>query len=113
MQPAIHNYKDAIRGDTIPGKRFTITQTIDGVTSPIDLSNVDVKSTFSTNSKNIKKTENNGITVVDAVNGVFDIDPFIIETTGTFEYDIQFTFSDGTIKTYIKGTIKISNDVTK
>jgi len=51
----------------------------------------------------------NGITVVNAGGGIFNIDAQVINLRpGNYTYEIKFTFADGSIKTYIEGTWKIT-----
>jgi len=52
------------------------------------------------------------ITVTDAVNGRFTIGAGIISIdAGVYLYDATFTYSDGTVKTYFKGTWEILQNV--
>jgi hypothetical protein len=55
-----------------------------------------------------------GITVTDAANGEFRINPTIItaNTFGPHDYDIEITFTDGTVRTWVSGVIDIVEDVT-
>ena len=54
-----------------------------------------------------------GITITDAVNGLFKINQQIINIEAyNYIYDIQFDF-DGDVKTYISGNFLITNDVTR
>lgn len=56
---------------------------------------------------------NAGITITDAVNGLFKINEQIINIDAcNYLYDIQFDF-DGEIKTYVSGNFLITNDVTR
>lgn len=54
-----------------------------------------------------------GISITDAVNGVFQIDDQIVAAVpGEFPYDIQFTLASGDVKTYISGTLTVAQDYT-
>ena len=56
---------------------------------------------------------NAGITITDAVNGLFRINQQIINIPAfNYIYDIEFDF-DGIVKTYISGNFLILNDVTR
>ena len=56
----------------------------------------------------------NGITIVDATNGVFKIDQQIFSITpGTYCYDIQITLKSGVVKTYISGKFIVSADISR
>jgi len=116
MPQGIYNYPNAIRGDTIVTKRFTLIT----ASGPVDLTNVAIKCDFvgKRNGVTVKKDSdfaggNGGITVVDAANGIIEIDAFSMDTAGKYEYDIEFTFPDSTVKTYVKGCLFVADDVTK
>jgi hypothetical protein len=54
-----------------------------------------------------------GITITNAAAGQFKINKQIINIdVKNYVYDIQITFADGTVKTYIKGNFNILNEVT-
>jgi hypothetical protein len=112
MIPATSNYNDAVRGDTVNTRRFTVTETVNDITTPLDLTGVVVKVKFSTQAANLVKTIGDGVTIVDASGGIFDIDEMTFTVLGTYKYDIQFTFASGDVKTYVKGVIKIVEDIT-
>ena len=58
-------------------------------------------------------TDGVGITVEDALNGIFKIDAFIIDwTPDLYYYDVEITFLNGVVKTYIQGTLKVIQDIT-
>lgn len=62
---------------------------------------------------NLTSVDNAGITITDAVNGLFKINEQVINIDACkYLYDIQFDF-DGEIKTYISGEFLITNDVTR
>tara|TARA_R110000796_G_scaffold76986_1_gene171886 strand:+ start:56 stop:412 length:357 start_codon:yes stop_codon:yes gene_type:complete len=114
-KPAIVKIKDQYKGDTYDGVQFTILNTLDN--SPINLTGVSIRSQFRFGSKTggIQKeiTNGNGITIVDPINGVFSIDSFIIDWAADFYYyDIEMTFPNGIVRTYIQGNIKVIQDVT-
>lgn len=114
MEPAVYQYGTFVRGDTIPKRVFTVTKTIAGNTNPINLSNYEIKCDFVLNKTRVSRIEGAGITVSDAANGVFEIDAFSLDKAGVYSFDIQFTeVSSDVIQTYIKGTIKIVEDVTQ
>jgi hypothetical protein len=62
---------------------------------------------------NLTSVDNAGLTIIDAINGLFKINEQIINIEATnYLYDIQFNF-DGEIKTYVSGNFLITNDVTR
>ena len=112
MTPSTADYKDHTRGDTIGARVFTITKTVDGVTSAVDLTGAEIRVDFVLSEYKVSKRAENGITVNDAVNGEFQIDSFTLDHVGIWKYDIEIKFPDETVKTWIKGSIKILSDVT-
>jgi hypothetical protein len=56
---------------------------------------------------------NAGITITDAVNGLFKINQQVIDISAfNYIYDIEFDY-DGLVKTYVDGKFLIINDVTR
>ena len=112
MTPGVANYQEVLRGNTVNAKRFALSQTIDNTENAIDLTGVNIKAAFRAGSKELIKTIGEGITVIDAVGGIFEIDAFILTVAGEYHFDIKFTFPDGKVKTYIKGVLPIIESVT-
>ena len=112
MKQGIYDMGVFVRGDTIPEQTFALTQTVDETTTPIDLTGVDIKCDFVNSSYRKSLTIGEGITVTDAENGEFSIDELTFDYVGRWTYDIEFTFTDETVKTYITGSIKIIGDIT-
>jgi len=55
-----------------------------------------------------------GLTIQDAVNGLFKINKQIIDIPAfNYIYDIELDKADGTVKTYISGVFNVTNDVTR
>ena len=114
MTPAEVNYKNYVRGDTITERVFTITKTVSEVETPVDLTGASIKCDFALcNSEKVNKELGQGLTMVNATEGIFKIDAFSLDKRGVWYYDIEITFPDGVVKTWIKGSIKIEEDVTK
>lgn len=114
-KPAIIKLEDQYKGDTYDGVQFTLLNTEDS--SPIDITDSSIRTQFRYLSKTgdvVKEiTNGSGITISDSVNGIFSIDSFVIDwVPSTYYYDIEITFSNGSIRTYIEGTIKVIQDVT-
>lgn len=109
MTPGVYNFPDVVRGDSINAKQFTVV--IDAV--PLDLDPVTIRSTFKGPSMNEVKTIGSGITIIDANAGIFQIDQFILSRAGIYNYDIEFTLSGGSVKTFIEGSIKVLEDFTR
>ena len=111
MTPATHALKDTVRNDTFNKVDFTITK--DNVA--IDLTNATIKVAF----RHLKKdgkvskalTNADGITLTTPAQGKFKIDAFIADMpVGIHYYDIEITIGT-VVKTYIEGTINITQDV--
>lgn len=57
---------------------------------------------------------NAGITITNASSGLFKINKQIISIDAfNYLYDIQITFSDGVVKTWVSGEFLIKNDITR
>jgi hypothetical protein len=116
MTPIQYNFKEQYSGDTFNGLRITATRTISGNTSPIDLTNVAIKmdiKSLNVDTPLLSLTIGEGITLTDALNGIFTIDRFVVPKVGVHNYDIQFTYQSGDIKTYVKGIFPVENDTTR
>ena len=121
MVPGIYNFKTQKANDTFNGLRFTCTLTSDGSTDPIDLSGFEIRMQVrkSIDCPVILELTNSdvdtGISIEDALNGIFRIDEFVVPNVGSFsyKYDIEFKYPSGVVKTYIKGNFPIEEDVTK
>ena len=93
----------AEKDDTWAGQEFTLY--VNGVVK--DLTSATIVLTLDTG--DTLSTTNGDITITDATNGVFRIGEQTISfDAGVHKYEIKFTFSDGDIKTYIKGTWTIT-----
>ena len=110
MIPAFKILNPQLKNDTFNGVRFTL--------SPVtDLTGATIKTQFrkgsKTNQASKEITTSSGITVEDLVNGVFVWDSFIMDlSVGTYYYDVEITFASGDVKTYIEGTMKVTQDTT-
>jgi hypothetical protein len=110
---SIYNIPTLIKGDTFKDLQFTLS--INSVAE--DLTDYTIACKFRKNTKTgrIAKAIDTtaGITLVDAINGVFKIDAFTCDfDVATYYYDIEFTNGSGEIDTYIQGTFKVEQDVT-
>jgi len=94
MTPGEYNYADHVLGDTVKVVAFDINKSLVGAT---------VVCIFMNNNERIVAD----VTVTDAANGLFEIGEFTPTCEGEYIYDIKFTFSDGVVRTYVKGTLNI------
>jgi hypothetical protein len=118
MTPATYTFPDHVAGDTVSSRRFTVTRTVGGMTSPENLTGVSIACWFArgetTGQVERQMSNGNGITVVNAAGGVFDLDAFTaFDTVGVYRFDIQFTYPDGRKRTYVAGTLRIRPEVSR
>lgn len=113
---------DVYKRDTWDGITITMTTSTDGgVTStPMDLNNTTITMQIKINATDDSpvlqlSTTDNTVTITDATNGVFKINPINISLdAGMYYYDIQFNFAaSNKIKTYMFGTFNVTQDVTQ
>ena len=58
-------------------------------------------------------TNDGTIIITDGPNGKFRINPIIVNIeAGSYVYDVQINFTSSEIKTYLKGTFTVIQDVT-
>tara|TARA_R110000796_G_scaffold70457_2_gene160290 strand:- start:4380 stop:4736 length:357 start_codon:yes stop_codon:yes gene_type:complete len=109
------NLKDRIKGDTSNSINFTIKNNLGAA---IDLTGASIKVQFRYRSKLGSIVRDmaigTGITVATPTNGILTIDAFgpVTFAVDTYFYDVEITFSDGRIKTYVQGTFKVLQDTT-
>lgn len=91
----------ARKGNTFDGVSFTMSRNL----SPIDLTDAHIKMTITRNNALVLElTEINGLTITDATAGKFKMDALLVTLSeGHYKYEMEFTFRDGSIKTYLKG----------
>ena len=109
-----YNFPDQYRGDTFEGIEFTINKN----GSPLDLTGAEICIQVKVDKKTdlfvIEWTETDGITITDAVNGVFQIDETIIDVPAAqYQQDVQITLASGEVFTPTFGTWLIIQDVTR
>lgn len=103
-----------IKSDTFEAVNFEIN--VD--TIPVDLTDTTIRMQLRKEyggvvGLSLTSVASAGITITDAVNGLFKINQQIINIPAfNYIYDIEFDF-DGIVKTYISGNFLILNDVTR
>jgi hypothetical protein len=119
MKPGFYEMPSFVRGDTWNGVGgFVIT--VDGVAPDTTLISVKidfrVKKTSPTVSASLNSevVEGSGtITIDDATNWEISIPSQTLDLdAGTYVWDMETVDSEGTVKTYLEGTIKVLQDVT-
>ncbi len=103
----------AKHGDTFNG--FIIQMTLDGV--PLNLNGSVIKMDLKTSTCDVAalslSSNGGGITIVEAVSGIFQVQPLIIDITPTtYKYDLQITLGDDTVRTPFGGDFLVFPDVT-
>ncbi len=105
-----------IKGDTFDGSAFEIK--FDGVAA--DLTGTVIKMQLRRNADDttaalsLTSVASAGITITNELNGQFKINKQIIDIpVGKYCYDMQFTFTDGRVKTYIDGHFTITPEITR
>lgn len=110
--PETYIFPKQVKGDTFKGLTVTITKN----SAPVDLTGAAIAIQFKTGSKvgyvSKSLSVGNGITITDAANGVFKIEPFQTNMgVGRNFYDTQITIG-GVVTTYFGGYMEILQDVT-
>lgn len=123
MKPAFYQIRTQYRNDTTDylGFNFKVWEgdpEVLDLNADLDLTGISIKMEFRKGNERGKIaktiTDDAGITIVDRLSGEISIDPFIIDfVAGTYYYDIQFTYPNGRVKTYIKGQMIVKEDITK
>jgi hypothetical protein len=107
-----YNFPSAVRGDNYGDIRFEIkTNNV-----AVNLTGAAIKMCLFGSFKidQTYSTANGGIVITDAVAGKFKIVFGKINIVPKcYKHDIEITFADGTVKTWIKGQIEVLNDITK
>ena len=111
MIPAIKKLKPQLKDDTFNGVRFTLSPAT-------DLTGAAIRTQFRRGGKKnqveVDLSIGSGITVEDLVNGIFvwdEITP-LDWAVGTYNYDVEITFASGDVRTYIEGTMAVTQDTT-
>lgn len=116
MIPSTSNFPIQYKGTTFKGRQLTFTQEVGGTETPIDLTRCLINMQFiKTAGGLVEKTfvVGNGITITDAINGVVQIDEFLVGLSqGKYLYDLTITFPSGLIRTYLTGTFEVKQNLT-
>jgi len=118
MEAKIHNLGIYEKGDTFPTRIFRLNTGSVSAPIPIDITGATIRMHWRTSPKaevfNKEISIGSGITVLDPSIGRFQIDAFIIQLpANTYYYDIEFTSSTGVVRTYMKGTFIVNQDITR
>lgn len=117
MTPGTYDFPDVVAGDTVAKRRFTVTRTVAGVTAPENLTGVAIHCWFARvapGSVEIQMSVGNGITIVNAAAGIFELNEFSAPSSPVvYRYDIQFTYPDGRKRTYVAGRLRVLSDISR
>lgn len=103
------------KGDTFKAVNFQYK--ING--NPIDFTNCIIKMQLRKEcggaiALSLTSVDDSGITIYDATNGNFRINEQIIDcASGTYNYDIQITYENGVVESYLEGNFIINCDITR
>jgi hypothetical protein len=109
------NLKCRVKDSTFKSVNFTY---LDADNNPVDLTDAEIRIQFRYRSKTgaiVKDISvGTGITLTDAVNGIFTIDKFtpVDWAVDNYYYDAQVTFPNGDIGTYVWGMVEIVQNIT-
>jgi hypothetical protein len=112
MTPATYVIPNHYKNDTFNEITFTIKE--DAVA--VDLTGATIKIDFRKNKNTgilqVSFTIGSGITVDNAVGGVFTLNSFINNwVADVYYYDAEITFASGVVRTYFKGTLTVNQDI--
>lgn len=108
--PATYNWDNETRGDSFPARTFGPIL-VDDV--ELDLSDVEIRMQIRSSGNELLKEMEKGYGIVLSGTDKFTVQSFIIKTyQGKAYYDIEFTLSDGKVKTWIAGEFTVIKDIT-
>ena len=113
---AIYNFPTQLSGDSFDGVNWTLT---DANGDPMPITDATVKIQFRARTKTgaiaLELSEADGIALggVDSNEITVNAINAVNLTPGIYYYDVEITFSDGSVKTYIEGTWTINQDTTR
>ena len=115
MTPGTYNFKQQYNGNTFNGVQITMSRDVNGVDTPIDLTNAifSMQLKASRSSNPVKEfSKGNGITVVSPTEGVIQVDKFLVDLApAKYLYDLKVTFPNGDVFTYITGTFEVKQNL--
>ena len=105
--------RDRVKDRTSKSVEFTV---VDGGGSPITLVGATIELDFrfrcSTGSIAKETAIGSGLTVIDAANGRFDLDKFLLDwEIGTYFYGVVITFANGDIDENLQGQAKVLQNI--
>lgn len=112
MAAQIYNFPDHVNNDTFNGVQFEVL--VNAVA--VDLTDADIKMQLRDGTCRLVEefsVDNGKLELTDPINGIFTFKKQIISLVPIkYTYDIEIIFSNGDVKTWIKGEWKIIKDIT-
>jgi hypothetical protein len=113
MAAAKYNFPPHKKGDTFTP--IIMEYKVDGVAQ--SLTDVDIKIMLKRKPADVSAVAtwsvDSGIQITDEAGGIFKINPGVLNiTAGLYYYDLQFTLQSGEVKTFVEGTLNVTQDVT-
>jgi len=113
-----YNFPPHIKGDTFNGQLFRFSTSNGETSGSIDLTDatakLQLKESYQSSPAFTFSTENEQITLPNPSNGELQLESTIINIdAGKYIYDLQITFPDESVQTYLRGEWVIINDVTR
>jgi hypothetical protein len=107
-------FADHKRGDTFNGRKISLERN----GAPIDLTGAKIIIQFKLSSSGVSKfefsTKKETIYIPEPTNGELIMMPRILNVpAGHYNYDMQITFPNGNVKTYLSGIWTILDDVSR
>jgi hypothetical protein len=105
-----------VKGDTFNPVTFTITETVDGVDTPMNLTGATAKMYFKTSptgSAALELTTANGkLSITNATAGEIEIIKQIVSIdAGNYIFDLEITLQSGDVYTVAAGSLIIQQDI--
>jgi hypothetical protein len=112
MTPLIYNITPPWKhGDTVAAFGYRLK--LNG--EPVDLTGATITMKFKRQGQStisLTLTTVAGITITNAVDGLFRVDAMICPlTSGTYNYDVEVTFENNVVETWIEGAVTVTDDL--
>jgi hypothetical protein len=109
-------FPDIIKGDTFTGLKMTFYDGVGEDKTPMDLTGVSIVIAFKKgagqNAVFAFKTLDATITIPDPESGEIFLQPRLMEYPAmTYVFDVELTFLSGTVRTYLKDSWRVCQDV--
>lgn len=114
--PAVYDWPSAVKGDTFDGIALT-SVTVDGANpaSALAATRIHFRTAPDSTTTSLELTSADGeITIGTAATWACTVEPFTITlAVGTYYYDWEFTDVAGNVRTYLAGSWRITQNITR